>query len=92
MLERGKMDRNKIEFVDTEGLVPADHLLRKIDAAVDFTKIYKPCLIHSVQKTYDYEGRPRMVEYVYDEHFDCILCPEYQPLQYSTTNRDGYRE
>ena len=41
MLERGKMDRNKIEFVDTEGLVPADHLLRKIDAAVDFSKIYK---------------------------------------------------
>jgi hypothetical protein len=31
-------------------------------------------------------------EYVYDEHFDCIICPEYQVLEYSTTNRDGYRE
>ena len=30
--------------------------------------------------------------YVYDEHFDCIICPEYQVLNYSTTNRDGYRE
>lgn len=26
--------------MDTESLVPAEHLLRKIDAAVDFTKIY----------------------------------------------------
>ena len=41
MLERGKMDRRTIEFVDTEGLVPQDHLLRKIDAAVDFSKIYE---------------------------------------------------
>jgi transposase len=31
-------------------------------------------------------------KYVYDEHFDCIICPEFQILQYSTTNRDGYRE
>ena len=41
MLERGKMDRTTIEFVDTEGLVPQDHLLRKIDAAVDLSKIYE---------------------------------------------------
>ena len=31
-------------------------------------------------------------KYVYDEHFDCIICPEYQVLKYSTTNREGYRE
>ena len=31
-------------------------------------------------------------KYVYDEHYDCIICPEYQVLKYSTTNRDGYRE
>ena len=40
MLERGKMERGIFEIVDTESLVPADHLLRKIDAAVDFSKIY----------------------------------------------------
>ena len=40
MLERGKMERGVFEIVDTESLVPADHLLRKIDAAVDFSKIY----------------------------------------------------
>ena len=22
----------------------------------------------------------------------CVLCPEYQPLAYRATNRDGYRE
>jgi len=40
MLERGKMERGIYEIVDTESLVPAEHLLRKIDAAVDFNKIY----------------------------------------------------
>ena len=40
MLERGKMERGIFEIVDTESLVPAEHLLRKIDAAVDFGKIY----------------------------------------------------
>ena len=40
MLERGKMERGIYEIVDTESLVLADHLLRKIDAAVDFTKLY----------------------------------------------------
>ena len=27
--------------------------------------------------------------HIYDEHFDCIICPEYQVLSYRTTNRDG---
>ena len=31
-------------------------------------------------------------KYVYDEYYDCIICPEYQALNYSTTNREGYRE
>ena len=41
MLEHGKMDRGVIEIVDTESLVPKDHLLRKIDAAVDFNRLYE---------------------------------------------------
>ena len=41
MLERGKLDRGVVEIVDTESLVPAAHLLRKIDAAVDFNHIYE---------------------------------------------------
>ena len=40
MLERGKLDRGIVEIVDTESLVPKDHLLRKIDTAVDFNRLY----------------------------------------------------
>ena len=41
MLERGKLDPGVVEIVDTESLVPAEHLLRKIDAAVDFNRVYE---------------------------------------------------
>ena len=34
------MERGIFEIVGTESLVPEGHLLRKIDAAVDFNKIY----------------------------------------------------
>lgn len=34
----------------------------------------------------------RTYEYVYDEYYDCVICPQNQILKYSTTNRDGYRE
>ncbi|BAL00728.1 putative transposase for insertion sequence element [Oscillibacter valericigenes Sjm18-20] len=30
--------------------------------------------------------------YVYDEYYDCVICPEYLVLRYATTNREGYRE
>ena len=41
MLERGKNERGVIEMVDTESLVPAEHLLRQVDAAVDFERLYE---------------------------------------------------
>ena len=196
MLEQGKPDRGVVEIVDTESLIPAEHLLRKIDAAVDFSRIYemvspphsgdnghpsvdpvvlfKMVLIqhlyglpslrriedeahtacdkngfvletivtpgnvhdsvafdevygkvteafpeaetivadsayktpHVCKKVFD-DGRvlstaykrPQTMDgghewwkYVYDEFYDCIICPEYQALKYSTTNQDGYRE
>ncbi len=31
-------------------------------------------------------------EYIYDEYYDCYICPNNQVLKYSTTNRNGYRE
>lgn len=34
----------------------------------------------------------RKYEYVYDEYYDCCICPNNQILKYSTTNREGYRE
>ena len=38
------------------------------------------------------KGFFKKYEYVYDEYYDCYLCPEHQVLKYSTTNREGYRE
>ena len=38
------------------------------------------------------DGFFKPYEYIYDEYFDCVLCPENRVLSYSTTNRDGYRE
>jgi transposase len=38
------------------------------------------------------EGFFRKHDYVYDEHFDCYLCPAGEILKYSTTNKEGYRE
>jgi transposase len=38
------------------------------------------------------EGFFKKYEYVYDEYYDCVICPNNQILEYSTTNRDGYRE
>ena len=40
MLERGKMERGVLEMVDTESLVPQNHPLRKIDAAVNWERLY----------------------------------------------------
>lgn len=31
-------------------------------------------------------------EYVYDEYYDCYICPNGEVLEYSTTNKEGYRE
>ncbi len=49
-----------------------------------------PCTPYKRPMTKD--GFFRKYEYVYDEYYDCILCPNNQILKYSTTNREGYRE
>lgn len=38
------------------------------------------------------DGFFRKSDYVYDEYYDCYICPNDQTLNYSTTNREGYRE
>ncbi|NRD80993.1 IS1182 family transposase [Bacillus sp. BRMEA1] len=38
------------------------------------------------------EGYLRKHDYVYDEHFDCYICPEGQVLEYRTTTKEGYRQ
>ena len=38
------------------------------------------------------EGYFKKNEYIYDEYFDCYICPNNHTLEYSTTNKEGYRE
>ena len=49
-----------------------------------------PCFPYKRPQTMK-EGHP-WYEYVYDEFYNQIICPEYKTLHYATTNRDGYRE
>ena len=30
--------------------------------------------------------------YVYDEFYDCYICPNNETLEYATTNKNGYKE
>lgn len=38
------------------------------------------------------DGFFRKHEYVYDEYYDCYICPHDSVLKYATTDRDGYRQ
>ena len=49
-----------------------------------------PIFPYTQQKGH-HEGIPKR-EYIYDEYYDCYICPQNEVLKYSTTNRDGYRE
>lgn len=41
MLEKYPKNLNQMEIISIEELVPNDHLLRKIEAAVNFSRIYE---------------------------------------------------
>lgn len=53
MLEKEKGCREAVEIVCIDDLVPKDHLLRKIDKAVDFSYLYT-----IVEGLYSEKGRP----------------------------------
>ena len=38
------------------------------------------------------QGFFKKTEYAYDEYYDCYICPNNHTLEYTTTNREGYRE
>lgn len=44
------------------------------------------------KRPYTKKGYFKKYEYAYDECYDCYICPNNCTLEYSTTNRDGYRE
>jgi transposase len=52
---------------------------RNIFAVMGYTRVpHRPGFLHKR-------------DFVYDEHFDCYLCPQDEPLNYQTTGRDGNR-
>ena len=60
MLERRRMDRDAIEIVGIDSLVSQEHLLRKIDAAVNFERLYE-----MVEPRYcEDDGRPSIAPVV----------------------------
>lgn len=68
------------------------------DAGYKTPAIAKLLMDDGIQPLFPYKrpmtkkGFFKKYEYVYDEYYDCCLCPNNQILEYSTTNRDGYRE
>jgi transposase len=68
------------------------------DAAYKTPAIAKLLIDEGITPIFPYKrpmtkkGFFRKYEYVYDEHYDCYICPNNQILKYSTTNRNGYRE
>lgn len=53
VIVKGRENREQIEIFSIEEFVPADHLLRKIDSAIDFTHIYDIVEDFIVQTTAD---------------------------------------
>lgn len=81
---------NKVKHKDLEMVV--------VDAGYKTPAIAKMLLDDDVKPLFPYK-RPMTKdgffpkrEYVYDEMYDCYLCPANKVLRYSTTNRDGYKE
>ena len=69
-----------------------------MDAGYKTPAIAKTLIDDGVQPLFPYkrpmtkDGYFRKHEYVYDEYYDCYICPNHQVLKYATTNREGYRE
>ncbi len=75
----------EVETVVADSAYKTPHICKKVfdDKRVLSTAYKRPQTM---------KGGHEWWKYVYDENYDCIICPEYQVLNYSTTNRDGYRE
>ena len=81
---------DKIENIGIEKLIA--------DSAYKTPAIAKLLLDKGILPVFPYkrpqtkEGFFEKYKYAYDEYYDCYICPNFQVLKYSTTNRDGYRE
>ncbi len=80
-----KLDLKNTKIVALDAGFKTPSVMRKI-----FMSGCLPAVPYTRPKTKD--GFFRKSNYVYDEYFDCYLCPQNQILKYTTTNREGYRE
>lgn len=69
-------------------------LTRRLISARICKKVFEDgCVLSTAYKRpQTRKGGHEWWKYVYDEYYDCVICPEYQLLTYRTTNRDGYRK
>ena len=81
---------DKIKSIGIETLV--------MDAAYKTPAIAKLIIDDGITPLFPYK-RPmtkksffKKYEYVYDEYYDCYICPNNQVLKYTATNRNGYQE
>ena len=69
-----------------------------VDAGYKTPAIAKLLMDDGIRPLFPYKspmtkkGFFRKYEYAYDEYYDCYVCPNGKTLEYSTTNREGYRE
>ena len=69
-----------------------------VDAGYKTPAIAKQLLDDGIKPLFPYKrpmtkkGFFKKSDYAYDEYYDCYVCPNGQALEYSTTNREGYRE
>lgn len=81
---------DKIKNIGIETLV--------MDAGYKTPAIAKLVIDDDIQPLLPYKrpmtkaGFFKKYEYVYDEYYDCYICPNNQILKYTTTNRKGYQE
>lgn len=80
----------KSKFSDIEAVVldsgyKTPYILKQIfeDNKIAVTPYKRPMTKKGFLKKY---------EYVYDEYYDCVICPNAQILKYTTTNKNGYKE
>ena len=81
---------DKIEDIGTKTIIADAGYKTPAIAKLLIDKEIKPLFPYKSPMTK--EGFFKKYEYVYDEYYDCYICPNNQILRYSTTNRDGYKE
>lgn len=83
-------DKLKKKFTDIENI--------GLDAGYKTPAIAKEIIESGIKPQMPYKrpmskkGFFKKYEYVYDEEYDCVICPNGEILKYTTTNKNGYRE